>query len=121
MLSVVAVVKTNVSGETIVVSISEPRYPTVKQREALELGQRIRNITCMDSIARRHFDPVFWPLVRSVCDQQMHLLGYESITEHEQRRDKFWAREESVEAANKWSNYKFAQFFKYQRLDTNAN
>lgn len=92
---------------------------TPKQRDALELGQKIRNIGCMDSLANRFFPPDLRQQVRVICDDAMHRLGYESLTEHDERRSQFWASDESIEAANTWSSHKFAQFFKYRKLDTN--
>jgi hypothetical protein len=57
---------------------------TLAQQEALALGARIRRIAGVHS-HHSQFDPDLAVKIAEACDEQMHRLGYESITERENR------------------------------------
>lgn len=62
---------------------------TPRRRAALALGQQIRTIAGVDASAR-NFDRDLAERIRAVCDEQMHRIGYESITEHMVRIHAGW-------------------------------
>jgi len=82
---------------------------TPKQQAALRLGQAIRNVCCMDSLANRFFEPDLREKVRELCDEQMHRLGRESLTEHRERINKAF-----YDTAN-W-DFPPNSFFRYKEL-----
>ena len=100
----------------MVIEYSKPGGMSEKQWNALKLGQQIRNVACMDSLAARFFPDDLRKEVRTICDKQMHRLGYESITEHRERTREIWNTSEP----EKWTNAQWAKFYKYRRLDAPA-
>jgi len=83
---------------------------TPKQQAALQLGQAIRNVCCMDSLANRFFEPDLREKVRELCDEQMHRLGRESLTEHRNRIH------EEYEKAAKDTPFPPDSFYRYKEL-----
>lgn len=86
-----------------------------KQLKALATGQAIRQIVCADSIANRFFEPHLRQKMRELCDEQMHILGYESLTEHRERTRSLWDIEETYKLSNNQAN----KLFRYKRIDRN--
>jgi len=85
---------------------------TPARRTALETGQAIRNILCMDSIAQRYFELSLRHQVREICDQQMNILGYESITAHRKRISDIWGDPK----ANTLSDREYSKLMKYKKI-----
>lgn len=85
--------------------------------KALKTGEAIRNICCMDSLANRYFDDPLRAKIREICDEQMHILGYESLTEHRDRTRELLERPEYYNAL---TDRQVNKLFKYQRLPNNV-
>lgn len=83
---------------------------TPKQRAALKLGEAIRNVLCADSIANRYFEPDLREKMRELCDEQMHRLGRESLTEHRKRITEIF----ETHVPEDWPS---AGAFRYQKLE----
>lgn len=90
---------------------------TPKRLKALKTGEAIRNICCMDSLANRYFDAKQRDEIRDICDEQMHILGYESLTEHRRRTNKIL---EDTDKYNTLTNKEITKLFKYQRLNNDS-
>lgn len=80
---------------------------TPKQRAALELGSKIRMICCIDAQSK-YLDPDLSSKVRELCDEQMHRLGYESITENRKRINNAFIDGSALSTTVK-------KFYKFQR------
>lgn len=77
---------------------------TPARRQAREMGSKIRTITCIDAMARL-VDPWLRSVIRPYLDQSMNDLGYEGLTEHQNRTHKLLEK----------GHYEDKDF-KYQRL-----
>lgn len=86
---------------------------TPARRAAREVGQKIRAITCIDAMGRMNFEyQESHFALRKICDDEMHQLGYESLTEHRNRVNNAISTQSYIHL----SEAQQKAFFKYQKL-----